>query len=906
MAIRNVGSNQQDIICDMQNDVKGAQKPAPAAQEQQIASTLKTQSAPINTNIDRSRSRNTLSGRTIKADLDAKLGSAMTPARSVIGREYQGTVNNLMRSAGKLVESSNKYTSQIRTAMTHVRNDAARFISDATSAGKKLEAGQKAGAELLPQQLMKSLDSLLGELKNVLGLVKGNTNDFLGNVDSSLKSITASANGFQKAAEIVAQGNATALKKAQTANTALAGIPSQVSGLAKDYASKISGSVEPMANRAQALANDVDSFSLGGLISGAVNGVKNAVNSAVTGVKNAVGSVLGTIKNGATELAEKAFNFSYGIKEKVGNFIDEYMGPLTKALGNAIKNIFTSDKNPNGKAIDLNKLVSNTQDLRNTIAAAKNGDAAATTKLKNSYGYTTATAPKPGQMWLSANFAGGDLVDGKVTAKNFPNTSSAPAAISKTAVTSGKPDLNQMLFAPDRTLMAGSNRSITLVDANGKETKVNSMNDYKAIVATNREKAGLPANGGEPIAVQLTLEGGGGNGKRYAPAFEEMYNLGIVPASVSGTSAGAIAASFVAAGLDPLETKNIAQDPALKKFFDATITGPGVLEGRELYRYMDQKLREITGIKDRPVTFADLPIPLQLVTTKLADSQATNDMTKVQDRIFVFSKETTPNTPVAMAAVASAAIPGAFDPMEFVDVATGRTIRLADGGVLDNLPIGYQANKSLPELAIQLNEPNDNAANPNDPGSPKPLPAGNLISNNPVGNAKIGLDLLDKAATGQRDLYDRINPKPGVFVMNVPTWNLQDFKQQDSVFGFEYDNKIDPALDRQTMDVARQFLTQNFTKLTDPKASATNLQRPPANDSFNRSFTYNNETWTASHTAGSDTVQFRSASGVSHDLKVGDSRLKDWVADDASFGDLGNRLRDVLGEFKKFAGTFGL
>src|SRR5262249_18292581 len=152
----------------------------------------------------------------------------------------------------------------------------------------------------------------------------------------------------------------------------------------------------------------------------------------------------------------------------------------------------------------------------------------------------------------------------------------------------------------------------------------------KAIIAANRAKQGMPVQNGDPTAIQLSLEGGGGKGKRYAPMIEEMYNQGIVPASVSGVSVGSITAAPVAAGADPKKIDQVEKDPNIQKLFDARLGSAGLLQGKELYRYMEQMLGELTGIKDRPVTFADLPMPLYIGATKFADSQAPNDMTKVE------------------------------------------------------------------------------------------------------------------------------------------------------------------------------------------------------------------------------------------------------------------------------------
>ena len=58
---------------------------------------------------------------------------------------------------------------------------------------------------------------------------------------------------------------------------------------------------------------------------------------------------------------------------------------------------------------------------------------------------------------------------------------------------------------------------------------------------------------------------------------------------------------------------NILKDPNLDKLKDwDLIDGGGAFNGNYAFNYFDQKLRELTGIKDRPVTFADLKIPLQL------------------------------------------------------------------------------------------------------------------------------------------------------------------------------------------------------------------------------------------------------------------------------------------------------
>jgi NTE family protein len=900
MAMKVGNNNNQEILCDFQEVKAPKQELVSTEQKQQ---TIEKSAPPsINNQQEKSlRARTTLSSKSLRAELDAKLGSKEVATRS-IGREFQPAINNLLSGVNRLSVSNNKFQAQISKALNATRTDSNNFIHHAQNAQKTLSQSR---TELAPHStdLANNLDALLNQLKQLTSLLKNTADDFGFDVNQSLKEVSKGMSTLEQATSAVASGKGMALPKALQATEDMGVASSKITTQANNYAKSVQQAVEPVAKQAQSMAEGIDSFSFGGLIDKA----KSAIGGLVDKAKGAIGGLVDKAKDGLSDLADKAFKFVYNTKEKINDYNTEYIAPILKAIGIGIKNIFKSDKNPVGKAIDLDKLVGNTKEMRDLANAAKNGDANAAAKLKSVYGYTTETFPKPGTMWVAANFAGGELENGKVTAKHFATANTGSGLASRTATPVADPnkpaDINKMLFenkANANTSSLALSKPLTLIDKDGKTKTVSSMAEYEKTVAENRTKLGMPVQDGKPIPIQLSLEGGGGKGKRYAPVFEEMYNLGIVPASVSGTSAGAIAASLVAAGIDPRKVDDVAKDPAIKKFFDATLLGPGLMEGRELYRYMDQKLREITGITDRPVTFADLPMPLYLTATKLADSQATNDMTRLEDRTFIFSKENTPNTPVAMAVVASTSIPAAFDPIEMVDPATGRTIRLCDGGVVDNLPINSHKN-NLPQVAVSLQSPNGiGNRNPDDPGKPQPFPPGNLISGNPIGNAKIGLDLQAKAATGQRDFHDSTRPKPGTFVLAVPTWNLQDFEKQNTVFGFEYDQNIDPALDTQTADITHSFFRNFLDDLRNPKASGTNIKNEPATNAFTRTFVANGHTWTATHEKGSDNVFFKRDDGKTHNLSLGNSRMSDWIADDNSFGDLNFRLRDVIVAREKF------
>lgn len=562
-----------------------------------------------------------------------------------------------------------------------------------------------------------------------------------------------------------------------------------------------------------------------------------------------------------------------------------------------------SAKAVSAKAISNKDFLNGTQDFRNSIQQVKQletqlkqleqqggnpSDIArvrgqfqtAEGQLKARYGYTAATAPKPSSVWVDPQFMSSQLNNGQVTASKFP--SKAPVL--------QPPDPSSLLFRNGKPLV--------FKDANGKDVVVKDLAAYKQLIASKRAEQGMPITDGEPIGVHLSLEGGGGKGKRYNPAFSEMTEIGVVPASVSGTSAGSIAAGLIAAGADPKTVDDFTKDDRLKKLFDIGLdVDGGLFNGNAAYDLFDQKLREITGITDRPVTFADLPIPCQIIACKYNDSQlpaGKEDLSKVENRVFVFSQETTPNTPVALAIRASMAIPGVYDPVQMIDPATGRQVELVDGGVLDNLPIGYNKN-NLPTVALNLTEPNGN--NPkNNQGQPKPLPSGQLNPSNAISSGLIALGMMKAAAGGARDFRESLNPASNTFVLSVPTWNLENYKQGDSTLKFGYDDKLDPVLDKQSRAITQGFFRNFLDDLKKTGSKGTNLKTPPANISFERNVDLNGATYRAVYSGG-DRVNFVSNTGKQYSVSIGKDQIENWFCDDLAFNDLSSRLRISLNDY---------
>jgi NTE family protein len=424
------------------------------------------------------------------------------------------------------------------------------------------------------------------------------------------------------------------------------------------------------------------------------------------------------------------------------------------------------------------------------------------------FGYSSATAPKPGEAWVAPRLMSKSMPDLTFNAKSFPTkrpVTAPPAALD---------------------VVFNNRTSVNLLDGAGKPVTVDWPEQYKAFVAQNRAAAGMPRQDGEPVAVHVSLEGGGGKGKRYSTALGEMFRLGVVPASVSGTSAGSIAAGLVAAGATPADLDRFMKDPRITKMYDVDLveSSGGLMKGQTTYELFDQELRRLTGIHDRPVTFADLKIPLQVVAAKMTDSQppaGQEDMTQAKNRAFVFSQETTPHTPVALAIRASMSIPGVFDPVRVLDPASGRQVTLVDGGVLDNLPMHYHHN-DLPVVGVSLAELNSNhPADHTNKAAPLPV-AGSTDANHIVDSALHGYRMLKASGGDTDDFQDRTRPKPGQFMLSLPTWNLKDTSQANSTLGFAFDPKVDPALDRQTTAVTQGFFKKFLDKLGVAGASGTN------------------------------------------------------------------------------------
>ncbi|RDC62570.1 patatin-like phospholipase family protein [Adhaeribacter pallidiroseus] len=200
----------------------------------------------------------------------------------------------------------------------------------------------------------------------------------------------------------------------------------------------------------------------------------------------------------------------------------------------------------------------------------------------------------------------------------------------------------------------------------------------------------------------LVLEGGGIRGIAYGGALAELQQAGILPQikRVAGTSAGAIQAALLAVGYSPEEITTITFKTPIQKFSDGRFIFFGGLHrlrnrygwyrGEKFKAWLEQLIAAKTGHPD--LTFAQLH---QLTySNHFRDFYATGT-NLTQQRVAVFSYETSPNLKISDAVRISMSIPLYFQAV-FLD-STGSVISkpqkgepadiLVDGGIIANYPL---------------------------------------------------------------------------------------------------------------------------------------------------------------------------------------------------------------------------
>jgi predicted acylesterase/phospholipase RssA len=185
--------------------------------------------------------------------------------------------------------------------------------------------------------------------------------------------------------------------------------------------------------------------------------------------------------------------------------------------------------------------------------------------------------------------------------------------------------------------------------------------------------------------------GGGAKSIAYLGALRATEERGLWFGSVAGSSAGAITASLIAAGMRPGDMDTAipsilaaVRTPIAGRLAKAVVGhATSLFEGNGLRSIIDETLAtKIGATSGVPITFAQLyeasGIELYVVAMDLATGVP-----------IVFNRRTTPTVEVAGAVAASAAIPGAFPAGRAVldNAQDGAVVRrLIDGSAYANLP----------------------------------------------------------------------------------------------------------------------------------------------------------------------------------------------------------------------------
>ncbi len=215
--------------------------------------------------------------------------------------------------------------------------------------------------------------------------------------------------------------------------------------------------------------------------------------------------------------------------------------------------------------------------------------------------------------------------------------------------------------------------------------------------------------------LRLVVSGGGAKGVMYAGAYDALTNTGLIDkiTEVSGASAGAICAAFIAIGMPVEAFREVLLETNLDSLKGERI--PGAIITRDgapmLALLKKQILNTVKKFLDENVlTISDTSLDnVNQIKNKLNDPAAAvtfNDLNTLQQafprhfknltvtavkhpdgQLQVFNHELTPDVDIALACRASASIPILFEPVTIhVD---NKDQAFVDGGLFDNLPSDY-------------------------------------------------------------------------------------------------------------------------------------------------------------------------------------------------------------------------
>jgi NTE family protein len=161
----------------------------------------------------------------------------------------------------------------------------------------------------------------------------------------------------------------------------------------------------------------------------------------------------------------------------------------------------------------------------------------------------------------------------------------------------------------------------------------------------------------KPLKIGLALSGGGIRGVAHLGVLQALSDHGIKFSHISGTSAGAIAAAFFAAGYEPKETLKIIREAHLLRVLRPSIGSTGLLSILHAEDLLKQYFPDNS--------FKKLKIPITVTAVDLGEGKL----------IYFNDGELT------KCLLASCCLPGIFKPIIM------NNHMYVDGGILNNFPV---------------------------------------------------------------------------------------------------------------------------------------------------------------------------------------------------------------------------
>lgn len=173
--------------------------------------------------------------------------------------------------------------------------------------------------------------------------------------------------------------------------------------------------------------------------------------------------------------------------------------------------------------------------------------------------------------------------------------------------------------------------------------------------------------------IGLALSGGGARGFAHLGVIQAMYEEGIYPDIISGTSAGSIVGAMIASGHTPEECLHFFLGKKILHFARPTMSKKGIM----IMNGMEERLAEFLQAK----TFEELKVPLVITASD------------INGAIPVHFE----HGDLLPCIIASCSIPVVFTPKEI------NHVDYVDGGIFMNLPVRPIRKRCEKIIAVEIN-----------------------------------------------------------------------------------------------------------------------------------------------------------------------------------------------------------